>query len=123
MYSLNAFRRRKERAVSGRNLEDGFWASGEYFGFLNVFKYEDVHVVLDQYTIVEPGRTRTIYNWLQYFSPASLRREFGAAGLTVQSQYADVAGTPFDGAGREFAVVGVGGGTARDRIPRGAEAR
>ena len=46
-----------------------------------------------------------VYNWLQYFSPASLQKEFAEAGLCVQSSYANVAGEPFDETADEFAVI------------------
>jgi SAM-dependent methyltransferase len=105
VYSMNAFNRRKEATSYGVNLLDGFWSTERYYGFLSTFKYDDAKVVLDKYTIVEAERTRTVYNWLQYFSPETLRSEFEKAGFTHQELYADVAGTPFDGTASEFAVV------------------
>jgi hypothetical protein len=62
-------------------------------------------VVLDKFTIVERGRTRTIYNWLQYFSPETLGAEMNDCGLDVEKRYADVAGSPYDPGHTEFAVV------------------
>lgn len=106
VYSVNAFKQREEGASYGLNLLDGFWSSQKYYGFLNTFKYEEEKVILDKYMIVEADRIRTVYNWLQYFSPESLQGEFEAAGFTVQSRYADMAGAPFDETESEFAVVG-----------------
>ena len=105
VYSLNAFGQREETASYGLNLLDGFWSADRYYGYLNVFKYDEEKVVLDKYTIVKGERTLSVYNWLQYFSPESLQREFEKAGFTVQSSYADVAGTPFDEKANEFAVL------------------
>jgi len=105
VYSPAAFTRRAETATYGAGLLDGFWASAPYYGFLNVFKYPAEQVVLDKYTIVEADRTRTVYNWLQYFSPETLRGELAAGGFEVVTLLADVAGAPFDAAGDEFAVV------------------
>jgi len=62
-------------------------------------------VVLDKYTIIEANRTRTIYNWLQYFSPEALEEEFAESGLVVERLFADVAGSRFDPEAKEFAVV------------------
>jgi SAM-dependent methyltransferase len=104
-YSLAAFGERKEAAVFERNLLDGFWSPEPYYGFLHTFRYDDVRVVLDRYTIFEPSRTHTVYNWLQYFAPEDLEREFAACGLTVTERYADVAGTLYDPQANEFAVV------------------
>ena len=105
VYSLSAFEQREEAASYERNQLDGFWSPQEYCGFLNTFKYDQAKVALDKYTIVEAERTSVVYNWLQYFSPLSLQREFEEAGLAVQSSYADVAGTPFDEMASEFAVA------------------
>lgn len=105
VYSLAAFARREEAATYAQNQLDGFWSPHHYYGFLNTFKYEEEQVVLDKYTIVEPDRTRQVYNWFQYFSPASLERECAAAGLTVRELLADVAGTPYTDTADEFAVV------------------
>ena len=105
VYSLGAFRNREEQALYEADLLNGFWSPRHYYGFLNTFKYEKEGVVLDKYTIVEPDRTRIVYNWLQYFGFEAIEREFSANGLRIQSVYSDVAGTPFDPDSSEFAVV------------------
>ena len=106
VYSLNAFEQREEGTSYGMNLLDGFWSTGRYFGFLNTFKYDEAKVVLDKYTIVEEERVRTVYNWLQYFSPESLQSEFEKAGFTRHEFYGNVAGAPFAESASEFAIVG-----------------
>jgi len=105
-YSLKAFAQREETALYEADLLNGFWSPNSYYGFLNTFKYEREKVILDKYTIIEDARTRTVYNWLQYFSPEELEREFVECGFTVDGLYADVAGSPFDSESKEFAVVG-----------------
>ncbi len=105
VYSLNAFEQREETALYEANLLDGFWSANKYYGFQNTFKYEREKVVLDKYTIIEADRTRTIYNWLQYFSPETLEREFTECGFAIEKIFSDVAGTPFDSKANEFAVV------------------
>jgi hypothetical protein len=62
-------------------------------------------MVLDKYTIIEEARTRTVYNWLQYFSPETLEREFVECGFAVEEFYSDVAGSPYLSESKEFAVV------------------
>ena len=105
VYSLAAFDQREAAATYEVNLLDGFWSPGRYYGFLNTFKYDKEKVVLDKYTIVEPARTRTVYNWLQYFAPEDLEKAFRDAGFQVEGFYADVAGTPYDPSAEEFAVI------------------
>ncbi len=105
VYSLMAFEQREETAMYEANLLNGFWSPNKYYGFLNTFKYEREKVVLDKYTIIEAARTRIIYNWLQYFSPVTLEREFVECGFTVEKLYSDVGGLPFNSKNKEFAVV------------------
>ena len=105
VYSLHAFEQREEAAIYESNLLNGFWSPNDYYGFLNTFKYEREKVVADKYTIIEANRTRTIYNWLQYFSPEALEEEFVQCGFTIENFYSDVAGSPFDPATTEFAAV------------------
>ena len=105
VYSLEAFKERREQAVYEKNQLCGFWAANDYYGFLNTFKYEEEKVVLDKYTIIEEERTRTVYNWLQYFSPDDLKREFADCGFDIDAVYSDVAGAAFDPQSDEFAIV------------------
>jgi len=105
VYSLHAFAQRAETAIYEANLLDGFWSPDKYYGFLNTFKYEQEKVVLDKYTIVESGRTREVYNWLQYFSPEDLEKELAQCGLKMSAVHGDVAGAPYDPQAAEFAVV------------------
>lgn len=105
VYSLNAFKKREEISRYEANLLDGFWSSNKYYGFLNTFKYEAEKVILDKYTIVEAEGVRTFYNWLQYFGPNDIEKEFLESGFTIENLYSDVAGTPYDSQVDEFAVV------------------
>jgi SAM-dependent methyltransferase len=105
VYSLSAFDQREEAATYEMSLLNGFWSPNRYYGFLNTFKYDEEKVVLDKYTIVESGRTRTVYNWLQYFAPEELEREFVEGGFSIETLYSDVAGTPYDRNSNEFAVI------------------
>jgi cyclopropane fatty-acyl-phospholipid synthase-like methyltransferase len=105
VYSLVAFEQREETAMYEADLFNGFWSPNKYYGFLNTFKYEKEKVVLDKYTLIEADRTRTVYNWLQYFSPEALEREFVECGFAVEKFYSDVAGSPYNPETAEFAVV------------------
>ena len=105
VYSLTAFEQREETAMYETNLLNSFWSPNKYYGFLNTFKYESEKVLLDKYTIIEADRIRTVYNWLQYFSPEALEREIMECGFTIEKFYSDVAGSPFVPEATEFAVV------------------
>jgi hypothetical protein len=49
--------------------------------------------------------TRQVYNWLQFFAPEDLEREFMDAGFYVKGIYSDVAGNPYNQKTGEFAVI------------------
>ncbi|MDH4203723.1 MAG: hypothetical protein OEV87_12645 [Phycisphaerae bacterium] len=68
-------------------------------------KYDDEKVSLDKYTIIEKNRTRTVYNWLQYYSKESLTQELAKNGFEAKEFFSDVAGTPFDPASSDIAVA------------------
>ena len=105
VYSLTAFEQQEETAKYQINLLDGFWSPRKYYGFLNTFKYEEEKVILDKYTLVEATHTRTVYNWLQYFTPETLEKEFVKRGFAIEKLYSDVAGSPYNPETKEFAVV------------------
>jgi len=105
VYSLSAFVQKEEVTTYEVNQRNGFWSPKKYYGFLNTFKYEEEKISLDKHTIVESDRITTVYNWLQYFAPEDLEREFIEAGFSVKGLYSDVAGTPYDRKSSEFAVI------------------
>jgi SAM-dependent methyltransferase len=105
VYSLNMFDQKEESATYELNQMNGFWSPEDYYCFVNTFKYIEERVTLDKYTIIEASRTRVVYNWLQYFSPETLEKEFVESGFTVEKLYSDVAGTHFSPESTEFAVV------------------
>lgn len=105
VFSMIAYGQREEETVFEHRLMDGFWAEGDYYGFMNTFEYPDACVYLDKYTIVQPGKFWQAYNWLKYYDLKSLTTEVEAAGFKVEAVYASVAGDRFHGDGGEFAVV------------------
>jgi SAM-dependent methyltransferase len=105
VYSLSAFEQKEEVTTYAVNQLNGFWSPNKYYGFLNTYKYDKEKVALDKYTIIEADRTRTVYNWLQYFAPEDLEMEFRESGFSVKGLYSDVAGTPYDRKSDEFAYI------------------
>lgn len=105
VHSLAAFSEFEGSSIFEKNQLNGFWSADDYYGFQVGFKYEDECLRLDKYTIVEPSRIRTVYNWLQHFDLKSLTAEFEAAGLSVQESYANVAGSPYTTDAPEITVV------------------
>lgn len=105
VYSLNGFNQKEESATYELNQLNGFWSPDDYYCFVNTFKYEKEKVILNKYTIIEESRKRVVYNWLQYFSKESLRKEFEENGFKVEELYTDVAGKAFSSESTEIAIV------------------
>ncbi len=105
VYSPVAFDQREEASSYEVNAYGGFWSPSRYFCFQNTFKYAAERVVLDKYTIVERGRTRTVYNWMQHFTPEELAGELAGSNFSAGELYADVAGGPYNAKSEVFAAV------------------
>ncbi|MHC4321828.1 MAG: class I SAM-dependent methyltransferase, partial [Planctomycetota bacterium] len=105
VYSLNAFNQREETETYEHSRLDGFWSPENYYCFQNTFKYDEEKVILDKYTIIEEKRTRVVYNWPQYYSENSLRKEFEENGFTVEGFYSDVTGTAISPESLEIVIV------------------
>jgi len=106
VYSLNCFDQKVELSNYEFNYMNNFWNSDDdYYCFINSFKYNDMKVTLDKYTIIEKKRIGVVYNWLQYFSIESLKREFEENNLIINDIYSDVAGKDYNSKSLEFAVV------------------
>lgn len=105
VYSLNYFNQKDETSTYEFNHMDGFWSPEDYYCFINTFKYYDIKVTLDKYTIIEKNRTRVVYNWLQCFTLESLKKEFEENNLVVEKAFSDVSGREFDTGSIEFAVI------------------
>jgi SAM-dependent methyltransferase len=96
---------RQDREVRDEHPDGGFWAPGPHTEILETVLYPDERLCLDRHTVVEPGRTRTIWNWFQAYDPASLAEVLEPAGFTVETVLGDVMGGAYDPASTTFAVV------------------
>jgi len=104
-YSLVEFANREEKSYYEKNQLNGLWSASPYYAFVSSFKYEAEKISLDKYTIIEEDRHREVYNWVQYFTPETLRLEAQTAGLDIDELYGDITGKPYDDGSTEFAVV------------------
>lgn len=105
VFSMDAFAQREETAILKHLLHDGFWSAKNYYGFMNTYRYQEEKVVLDKYTIIEKSKTWEVYNWLQYYSLESLKKEFEENGLCIHEYYSDVRGTSYKPDSSEIAIV------------------
>ena len=105
VYTLNAFNQREETETYEHCRLDGFWSPENYYCYQHIFKYDEEKVVLDKYTIIEEKRTRVVYNWLQYYSEDSLRKEFEENGFKVEGFYDDLTGTTISPESLEIVII------------------
>lgn len=104
-HTVNYFNSRSEEASYEINQLYSFWSPDKYYGFVNTFKYDDEKLLLDKYTIIEKERTRTIYNWVQCYTKEAIEEVFIDAGFVVNEFLSDVAGTPYNPAANEAALI------------------
>ena len=99
------FGARKEGTEIAIRLDDGFWAPGDYVGLRATFLYPERSTTLDRYLIVEPSRTRSVNNWLEYMTPGRLSAELEQAGLVSSPALEAVTGAPWRDDEKLFALI------------------
>jgi len=106
LFSQHGFEQQKECSVYERNQLNGFWAKEDYYCLQNTFKYEQEKLLLNKFTVItENDDVREVYNWLQSFTPETVRAEFARSGLEVVDCYGNVAGDDYSQNSGEIAVV------------------
>jgi SAM-dependent methyltransferase len=76
--------------------EGGFWRPGPHAVLVQHVDYPDSDIFLDQYHIIEPDGTVTIYrNWFNDYTPETITPVLEKAGFAVESIWSDLHGTPF----------------------------
>ncbi|MCU7929782.1 MAG: class I SAM-dependent methyltransferase [Candidatus Thiodiazotropha sp. (ex Codakia rugifera)] len=77
-------------------LMGGFWSEGDYVGIQKSFIYEDLHLSLDRYVIIEPNEIWQVYNWFQHYTSQMIVKELSDAGFTVVKITSDLTGAPIN---------------------------
>ena len=99
------FEVRQEGTEIAIRLDDGFWAPGDYVGLKATFLYPERTTTLDRYLIVEPSRTRSVLNWMEYMTPGRLSAELEQAGFVSSQPLEAVTGTPWREDDKPFALI------------------
>ncbi len=105
VFTLSEYDGKAEAMTIEKNALFGFWSDEDYFSILNTFKYDDIKVVLDKHTIIQKGRVKTIYNWLQHYTLSLLTNETAMSGLKIIEVFSDVAGAPYREDENTMAVI------------------
>lgn len=86
----------------------GFWKPIPYLELMQTFFYEEQHLILDQYLILdEEGIVRVYRIWQRTFNLEMLENYLGRVGLKIQTVWSDLTGTPLTEDSPSFAVVAV----------------
>lgn len=102
---MGSMKGRKEFCLIEEKLMGGFWASGDYVGIQKSFIYEDQHLALDRYVIVEPNETWEVFNWFQHYTPEIIEDELNQAGFIVTKMAGDLAGAPLTPDGNLIGLI------------------
>nr|WP_319516076.1 class I SAM-dependent methyltransferase [uncultured Cohaesibacter sp.] len=81
VFSDHMFQKLEESTVLESDLMGGFWAPSPYVGLKKSWLWPETTTGLDHYLIACPDETFEIYNWMQYFSPHSLKDELQQCGF------------------------------------------
>ncbi|MCG7904027.1 MAG: class I SAM-dependent methyltransferase [Candidatus Thiodiazotropha weberae] len=85
---------RQEVTLIEDRLMGGFWAAGDYVGIQKSYLYDEQHLALDRYVIVEPDETWQIYNWFQHYTPQMIETELRNSGFAITELAGDLTGKP-----------------------------
>lgn len=105
VFSSQQFTSTQEEASYEYVPQNGFWSANPYYAFQSTFKYEEEHLLLHKWTIIEEKRSREILNWLQCYSLESIKKELEESGFDLLEHYSDVAGKPYSTNSKEIAIV------------------
>jgi SAM-dependent methyltransferase len=105
VYAPAQFVELRESVEFGHRLMDGFWASGDYYGFKRTWLYTEPLISLERYLIVSPDRCFEIFNWMQYFDPSRIAAEIAEAGFTATAFLDIVTGAAWQPGATPFFVV------------------
>ncbi len=104
--SINAYASKHESSSFKHNLMDGFWSKHDYYGFENCFKYDDLYISLDKYSIVENTGIWYVYNWFQYYSMEMIEKELRDNNFNVKEYYSNTKGEPYNFESNEVVIIG-----------------
>lgn len=108
--SLNKFAGKEEKQASFASSAfpgdmSNFWSAGYHYLFTQCFKYDDDRYTLDKYSVVNVQQTRSVYIWIKYYEPESLKAEFAENGFEIVEHYADFSGAQYQPDSPGIAVI------------------
>jgi SAM-dependent methyltransferase len=104
--STRAHRQRHGLRKGWYAAEHGFWRPGAHLVLEQGFDYPHDSLYLDQYIVIEPDGTLSVYrNWFQDYTSDRISTELAAHGFAVHSLWGDLLGTPIGEMGEWIGIV------------------
>ena len=94
-----------EGVEAGRRLMGDFWAEDDYFALKRTFVWPAARISLERYLVLQPDRRLEIYNWMQYYTPASIAAELAQSGYVVEASLEVATGLPWQESPTAFVVL------------------
>lgn len=105
--SNNHFNRIQETQSCSYSDSDGFWSPEAHFVFENIYKYNDVRIILQKHTIIEKNNKFTIYNYLKCFEFDEIVKELSDNGFHTVEYFSDISGTEYEKKSEEIALINI----------------
>ncbi len=104
-YTPGQFAALSEGFEGGHNYQNGFWSPLDYFAFKQTHLWPDELISLERYLVATAERQFEIFNWMQYFTPASIEAELAEAGFAVEANVEFDTGQPWAGGATPLTVI------------------
>lgn len=104
--TTRALRQQHEQTANWYVSDGGFWRAGRHMVLERGFDYPDHDVYCNQYIVIEPDGTLTVYrNWFRDYSLPAISAVLREAGFAVRGYYNDLRGTPYTPDGDWIGIV------------------
>lgn len=104
--SMNAYVKKNESSSFKHNLKNGFWSKHDFFVFEQCFKYGDLNISLDKYSIIENSGVWHVYNWFQYYSKEMIEMELLDNNFKVTEYFSNTTGETYNSESNEIVIIG-----------------
>lgn len=105
VYSPGQMAMLSEGFEGGPNYGNGFWSPQDYFAFRQTHLWPDERISLERYLVATAERQFEIFNWMQYFTPATIADELALAGFAVEAQLEFETGFAWQGGATPLTLI------------------
>ncbi|MCX7772020.1 MAG: class I SAM-dependent methyltransferase [Clostridia bacterium] len=85
--------------------QNGFFSAEPHLCLNSFYRYDEQNTFLQQHLIVTDQDVKCYNIWEHTFTESELSRDLDHAGFKIKGLYGDIAGAPYDAAGKTLCVV------------------